>query len=101
MSTQPKQEHVEAVMGGLGWRGPRGDAEALLTHLDPAVLDAFTDALVRAGRLREETAPKAVWGPCDDPEHTRGGLVLHSTDRRHVVGWELDVRLVSEWGVQE
>ena len=70
--SEPSKEHLEAVAEQLapkplsyyrqGYHGREPDAvlsylkraERILTSTDPAVLDAMQDALVRAGRLREE-----------------------------------------------
>ena len=63
--SEPDEKHVARVAGCI-WTASRADegtisatgankiAHALLTSTDPAVLDAMQDALVRAGRLREE-----------------------------------------------
>lgn len=40
----------------------RDAAVAILTSTDPAVLDALTDALVRAGRLRKEESEYCTCG---------------------------------------
>lgn len=83
--TDPSPAHIEAVarsicwMGGTEGREPcmlhddnswsvdsgfcetgRDAAEQVLTSIDPRVLDALTDALVRAGRLR--SFPEAGYG---------------------------------------
>lgn len=75
--TDPTTAHIEAVARTVCWMGGteghepcmlhnddswsvddgfcetgRDAAEQVLTSTDPAVLDALTDALVRAGRLR-------------------------------------------------
>jgi hypothetical protein len=72
--SEPSKEHLEAVAEHLapkplsyyrqGYHGTEPDAvrsyfkraERILTSTDPAVLDAMQDALVRAGRLEEETS---------------------------------------------
>ena len=77
--SEPSREHIDAAAAGydpdayddtkkrsshpaavIQWAARRHmateAAKALLTSTDPAVLDAMQDALVRAGRLRQETS---------------------------------------------
>lgn len=52
--SDPRPEHVAAIeRRTMGWTATRG-AQRLLITTDPDVLDAFLDALVRAGRLTED-----------------------------------------------
>mgnify|MGYP001313378785 CR=1 FL=1 len=52
--SDPRPEHVAAIERRImGWTATRG-AQRLLITTDPDVLDAFLDALVRAGRLTED-----------------------------------------------
>ena len=58
-------------------------AHAILTSTDPAVLDAMQDALVRAGRLREDH--QVARGPESWAIALRHGRVVH--ERRLVTEW--------------
>ena len=88
----PDPKHVEAVAALVADRAAlslvEGEwvAEILLTSTDPAVLDAMQDALVRAGRLRDD---ERFGVPFD------GGVAIADPPRRP---WHREYRrLVSEW----
>ena len=78
--TDPILRHVQAVAWCV-WSAER--AERLLTSTDPAVLDALQDALVRAGRLREDH--QVARGPESWAIALRHGRVVH--ERRLVTEW--------------
>ena len=112
--SEPTPEHVDAVAHRLATMpGPtRGDRYArwLLTDPPEAVLDAMQDALVRAGRLREDatlawdgepsmggqphrkstgqfpTVDQAAWALARFPR--RGDLTNIRVERRLVTGWQ-------------
>ena len=99
MSNDPKQEHVEALALAIIDAQMVLDATAhdmrdvsrhILTSMNHTVLDAMEDALVRAGRLSEDTQTLAdgmsgaVW--------SEGKLVQSFTKPNTI-----QRRLVTEW----